>query len=220
MSDYQIKVGPRSKLADGVDVELRGDSTGAQVVTDAHGRYHEGAVRRQLYTLDSDAVTLAAANTTKGAMGTAKFINGFWNPPGSGFNASILRARISVTSGTPTGPFCFNYFPTQLNVTSAATGTIRSTVLSSQAASQSAMRPMVGVILAVLPADTEALIQSMCIGGPAAIAAGAAINSISEEIAGEIIVPPGVLFGIMQVGASTTLVQSTLTWEECAILAT
>lgn len=213
MSDYQQKVGPRNG-ADNTDLELRGDRTGSQVVTDAHGRYHEGAVRGVVFTLDSDSVTLAAANATKGALATLKFINGFWNPPNSGKVCSILRATVATVSGTPAGPYFYNFIPNMSTVSSASTGTVRSMFLGSAAAS--IVRPQVNVALAVLPADTTTTgIQLGTLGGPSAVAATGVISSVAEEVAGAIIVPPGTLFGITCVGAGTShVVQSTLVWEE------
>lgn len=213
MPDYQGKVGPRV-ASDTTDIELRSDRTGAQVVTDAHGRYHEGAARGQIFSLDSDAVTLASANTTKGALGTLKFIVGFWNPPNSGKVCSILRATVATTSGTPAGPYFYNFVPNMSTVSSASTGTVRSMYLGSAAAS--VVRPQVNVALAVLPADTTTVgIQLGTLGGPAAVAATGTVLSVAEEVAGSIIVPPGTLFGITCVGAGTThIVQSTLVWEE------
>ena len=57
-----------------------------------------------LYSIDSGSVTIAAAHTTKGAVGTIKFVNGFWNPTTSGVNAIIQNVTGSMVSGTPVGP--------------------------------------------------------------------------------------------------------------------
>jgi hypothetical protein len=216
MSDLQ-RVGPVPG-GTGTPVPFTAGITGASRVADAHSRYMQSCLEGRVFIMDSDSVTLAAANATKSAMGTAKFINGFLNPRNSGVNAVILIASIATVSGTPAGPFFYNFYPIVGNLSSAVTGTIRSAFLASTATG-SKMTPQTGVVLATTPADTTALTQLSTIGGPAAIAAGAGVYSVADEVAGRIIVPPGFLFGIMCAGAGTThIVQSTLQWEEVPAL--
>jgi hypothetical protein len=200
--------------SDGTTGPMRADKTGATVVSDGHGKYTEPALRNTIYSLDSDSVTLAAANATKGALGTVKLVNGIYNPPGSGKNIVILGIKTATVSGTPAGPLFLNYL-CAVALSNAATGTVRSTFLSASNA-QSVAVPQVNVVLASnTPAATTALIQLETVGGPAAIAAGAGVNSTCEDVAGRIIVPPGCVFGITATGAGTThVVQSTIIWEE------
>jgi len=206
-------VGPLVKT-DGVAYSLRGDKQGATVVTDAHGKYHEAGSRGKIFMLDSDSVTLAAAHTTKSAGGTIKFVTGIYNPVGSGFNASIISSLVALVSGTATGPFVYNHFFTAgVVATSAASGTIRSALLGSG----SVMPPQVNAAITLTGSATTAFTQTALLGGPAAIAAGAGINSVYDEVAGRIIVPPGAIFGICQVGASTAVAQATMWWEEVAV---
>lgn len=203
--------GERS-VASGVSGPLRLNPHSALVVAQGDGRYGELARLGQVFSLDSDSVTLAATHTTKSALGTATFINGFFNPPDSGVIAEILFVSLMVTSGTPTGGFVWNYFETN-RVSSALTGTIRNGILG-LAPAGSRMSPLVNVAIVTVPADTTNLIQSGVLGGPAAVAAGAGIYSVQDDIGGRIQVPPGVGLGLMQIGASTALVQSTITWRE------
>ena len=194
----------------------RADKTGALVVTSGHGEFTEACANNTVYAIDSDTVTIATANTTKGVLGTIKFINGFYNPINSGKNAAVLAAIVATISGTPAGPLFYNMFVGK-QPTNSETGTIRSLLLGQS--NQSAMRPHVGVVLAVLPADsTSAAVQIGVVGGPAASAVGAGMYSICDNVNGKIIVPPGVLFGLAAVGAGTShVVQSTLVWEEIPI---
>src|SRR3954469_21105659 len=83
--------------------------SGAQRVADAHARYMQAVLEGRVFISDSDSVTLAAANATKSAMGTAKFINGFLNPAGSGKNVALWKTVIATVSGTPAGPFFYNH---------------------------------------------------------------------------------------------------------------
>lgn len=180
------------------------------IVADGSGRYEDLALNGELFISDSDSVTMAAANTTKTALATAKFINGFFNPQNSGKNAIIQSVNCSVVSGTATGPFVFNFIQ-GVTATNTVTGTIRNALLGGPS---SGMTAETGVILTVSGGATTALVQCYTIGGPAASAVGAGIHSVTEDVAGKIVVPPGTLFGIMQVGAATAVVQTTLTWRE------
>lgn len=214
MTVSELQIGPQT-AADGSTRTLRGDKTSAGVVTDGHGRYVEPTYRGGVYSLDSDSVTLAAANTTKGALGTIKLVNGFYNPVGSGKLACILAARVTSVSGTPAGGFFFNYI-TGITVNSATTGSVKSAYLGGSASS--AMLAAVNVVLTALGAPTTAMVQLESIGGPAAIAAGAGEYDAFTPVDGRIIVPPGAVFGIAATGAGTThIVQSTLVWEEIAL---
>lgn len=209
-------VGGRSgpvAIADGQSSAVRQDKSAALVNTEAHGRYQEPTYRGNVFLLDSDAVTLAAANTTKSAIGgLAKFINGFHNPNGSGKLAVILNANVSTVSGTPAGPYFWNY-TCGISDSATLTGTVHSAFLNTGAGA-SAMSARVNVALTAF-ANAPALTQLATLGGPAAIAAGAGMYNVTEDVAGRIIVPPGCDFGLMAVGAGTShVVQSTIAWEE------
>lgn len=185
-------------------------------VVQAHAPYAQASLESRIYYLDSGSVTLAAANVTATAMATAKLINGFYNPANSGRNALIVAAHVATVSGTPGGPFFWNYTPLGTAPTNTGTGTIRSAVLGGAAGSW--MTPEVNVVLTTNPASTVALTQLGVMGGPAAIATGAGMYDAWDEPAGRIVVPPGVLVGIMALAAGTThIVQSTIIWEEVPV---
>jgi hypothetical protein len=214
MGLFDLWVGPRI-ATDGSPLNPRALRNGGMAVGDVAARYQEQAFRGNGFWLDSDSVTQAAAHNTKGALGTVKFINGFYNPTGSGKNAVIWTANVGMVSGTAGGPYFYNYL-TGVVISSASTGTIRAALLGAAAAS--VMVPMVSVVLAsATPTATANLLQLGMLGGPAAIAAGAGINSIQDEVAGRIIVPPGCVFGICGLGSATPVLQSTLTWDEIPV---
>lgn len=194
--------------------------SGALRIADAHARFHESSVARRRFLMDSDSITAAAAHATKGALATVKFLNGFYNPAGSKVLAVIERAKVATVSGTPAGPYFYNYI-TDLVINSAATGTIRNAYLMSPTSSNSgsSMTPQTNVVLAAIGGPTTALTQLGVLGGPAAIAAGAGLYSADDLVDGAIIIPPGTLFGICATGAGTShVVQSTLQWEEVPLL--
>jgi hypothetical protein len=208
----ELAVGPLVNSGDSTRTIARGGKQGDAIVSELHGKYYEQAVRANTFSLDSDTITLASTTVTKSAMGTAKFINGFYNPTDSGVNAVILSAvlgTVSVTTGG--GPFFYNVL-TGLTITSASTGTIRRRLVSGAAASK--MTPQVFVALVASGAPTTALVQLAVMGGNmgAAVAIG---TTQTDDVAGSIIVPPGAIFGLMSAGAgSSHVIQTTLTWEE------
>lgn len=213
--DLSGKVGPLV-IADGASSAVRLGKAGEQVVQELHGRFYEQNYRGNVYSLDSDSVTLASANATKSAGGTIKLINGFWNPTGSDVNAVILKTLISTVSGTPAGPLFYNFFPTAAPVSSTPTGTIRQGITGRSSGSK--LTPLVNVVVSVAPADTSNFIQHAVVGGPAAIAAGAGNYSVADVPEGVIIIPPGVIFGLTCTGAGTShVVQTTMWWEEVPI---
>ena len=166
--------------------------------------------------MDSDSVTLAAANATKSALGTVKLVNGFFNPLTSGKNCVIIAAHVATVSGTPAGPYFWNFI-NGVTVNSAATGTIRSALLGS--VYTSVVTPQVNVAVTVIGGATTALTQFSVMGGPAAIAAGAGLYDAYDEVDGGIVVPPGTLVGITATGAGKShVVQSTIRWKEVNVI--
>ena len=188
-----------------------------QLKTDLRARYSQLNYRKQEFLIDSGSVTVASANATKGSLGTLQFINGFWNPPNSGLNAEIIAAGMALISGTPAGPLVWNYIPNPGIVSSTPTGTIQAGVLGSS--TPSGMKPMVNVALVVQPANTAtAATQLAPLGGQAASAAGAGVNSLETEYAGRIIVPPNTLVGLTSWGTGTThIVDAWIVWQEVPV---
>lgn len=201
--------------ADGTNPPLRQGKAGELIVSELQPRFYEQNYRGNLFMLDSQSVTIAAAHATKTAMATAKLINGFYNPANSGKNAILVSANVATTSGTPGGAFLYNYFNLSPMITAAA-GTIVSGIVGGS--QKSAMTPQVSTVLTASDADTSALTQLGVLGGPAAVAAGAGVYNAFDAIDGKIIVPPGCCFGICSTATGTShVVQSTLVWIEALI---
>lgn len=206
---------PTSSVAANTQTPFPGDNLGAALVTELQARYSALCRYGAIYFLDSDAVTLAAANATKGAAGTIKLVNGFVNPFGSGVNAHILMVKSATVSGTPAGPLFYNAqtLSAGVTITSAATGTIRSAFVNTTAsATPNNITPQVNVVVTRSDSGTGAFTQIGVHGGPAAIAAGAGLYDDQDEVAGKIIIPPGTVFGLAATGAGTTHVVQTTIW--------
>lgn len=195
------------------------DKQGALLASELNARYYQLAYSGLLFSLDSDSVTLVAANSTKGAAATIRLANGIYNPVGSGRNAVILWVSSATVSGTPAGPLYYNAQSMgTATITNAATGTIRAAIQNTVSPGASSMVPEVNVVLTRSDAATTAFTQTGVHGGPAAIAAGAGTYQVLDEVAGRIIVPPGTVWGLAATGAGTThIVQSTIWWAEVPI---
>jgi hypothetical protein len=201
---------------DGSNPPFRQGKSAEMSVSQLQAPYFEQTYRGNLFILDSGSQTCVAASAAGQAMGTAKFLNGFFNPTNSGKNAVLVGANVATTSGTPGGPLLYEVTAGAGTITSAATGTIRSGLIGG--AAKSLMTPQVMVTLTALDADTTALVQIGTCGGPAAIAAGAGVYSCYDFIDGKIIIPPGYAFGICDTATGTShVVQTTLYWIEVAV---
>src|SRR5579859_3038527 len=90
------KVGsPATTIGDGVVSNLRFSKLQAAVVTDAHARFYEAAIRGKLFYAQT-AVTGVAPGTAIGT--TAAFA--FFMPKGSAVNAVVYQASLTYVSGT------------------------------------------------------------------------------------------------------------------------
>lgn len=212
----ELVVGPLTTSGDSSRISARAGKQGEAIISELHGKYYEQTARANIFSLDSPSITLASTTVSASAMGTAKFICGFYNPTDSGYNAVILSAllgTVSVTTGG--GPFLYNYL-TGLTITSAATGTVRRRSLSGVTGSK--MTPQNFVALVASGAPTTALVELGLVGGNlgAAVAIG---TTQTDDVAGSIVVPPGAVFGLMSTGAgSSHVVTATLVWEEVPIV--
>lgn len=199
-------------VKDGQNPTVRVGTTGEVIMSELHGKYYETTVRGNMFSLDSGAQTMAAATVTGAAAGTAKFLNGIYNPMGSGKLAAIVMSRVVNISGTPGTYYSYNAQSGILTTTSAATGTIQSGLIGST--TTSAMTPLVMVVLSN-GGGTAAMQQFAIQGGPGNLSSGTTNLCSDDMVDGRIIVPPGCLFGLMVGSAGTTWVlQSTLFWEE------
>lgn len=216
--DLVGRVGPTSNQ-DGIanPLQPRICRTGELMVSEVHPRYAEQAARDNIYILNSGSVTLASAHNSAGALGTIKFINGFYNPASSGYNAVIIAAAVQWAATADIPPnFNYNYFVGKAP-TNAVTGTIRGARLTSVGSGNSRMSPNCNVALAVLPADTSTTGTALGLLHCSYTNPTTQIGGVHDDVQGRIVVPPGTLFGITKVGTSVVVCESTLVWEEVPI---
>lgn len=203
--DSEAKVGLQ-KNADGNKSILRSDRTGAQVVTDGHGRYTEAVLRGNVFlahNVAAQAVSVALATTYTGLM--------LSNPHGSGKVLALLAAQFAISvaevavasqhliggwSATPVA-----------HTTPLAAPGIQNALLNGNSNSvakvdSAATIPTPGYLLPLRSGFTAG-----ALGGPG-------MGQIAD-LGGLIIVPPG---GFIGIGALTAITGfGALVWEELDI---
>ena len=199
----------------GVRKTIRGDLAVSEVL----GRYALDALNGNIYhaTNTGLGVTLAAANAIGAAVpaaGVAQPILGLLNPAASGVNLVINKAKIATLSGTPGGGFVIGFLPNSqaaLYTGSQSNKGVKAVTL--MASSQAVVIPNLAVT-----GTTVVFSELTQIGGPAAVAAGAGVYTAVEEVAGDLIVPPGCIVGIFAQAAGTThVVKAALQWAEVPV---
>lgn len=220
------QVGPR-QAADGAPLPSRLDKTGATVVTDAHGRFQEAALRGKLFSDGMALTSIANATFSTGTLGaTATPILGVWNPLNSGINLVILQARLQVvnTALQVTGPGAFMW------CTSFGNGAIST---GNAPLSRSTLQPvgsvakgLAGVALTALTNNLTVRESSGLGGGPVSnlstlqTAAGLMPFSTADvdNIDGGYIVPPGGVLALLCTTNPPVAISaaSSLLWEEIA----
>lgn len=196
-------------VANGVQAAMRGDSTGAGVFAQAHGEWADASVNSRVMVVSN-----AVAGVAPGTAFSATPPMALWNPPGSGFNLSILKATMGYVSGTlGIGQVYYAYWPSQTGVPS--TGTELTPICTSIGFPRGVGRAFTGSTLAgtVLVAKPAFLLPPML------ATSVFPITNIFDEVRGEFTVPPGAVFALQAIAAagSTPLVTFGLTWEEIPV---
>lgn len=196
------------------------DKQGSAVVLDGRGRYAEPTTQGLVYslTLTATSSTIAAGNIVAAAAAASTQF-GLINPVTSGKNLEIIKFGMGIISGTPAAGSLFHgYIPNITSLTAATSGTIRSNILGNTGSSALGWASAAG---AALTGSTQAAVTHRCADFAVTATAQAVANGpvrCIEEVAGDIIVPPGVMWLPLWSGAGTTLLNSySVTWIEVAV---
>jgi hypothetical protein len=182
------------------------------IMSENHGRYYEKNSRNGLFGVAWNAVTIAATHNTPLTAGTGTPITSIYNPIGSGVNISITKVIQHLTSGTPAGALVWNNVPLPQNIT-AASATPIAMLLNAPVASVAKTWTNTAVT------GSSAGLLLFPEGGFAAVAAGAGVNTLVTEHAGDLIIPPGSMLALCSYGTGTTHITSGLViWEEVSVL--
>lgn len=198
----ELKVGPRI-AADSAQIELRGDRTGSLVVSDSHGRYQEAALRGSLFF----AANQAGIATPVGLATASKNFT-LYNPAGSGRNLVLIDVVVQSQSDAASGGLYLvgNLTATQAAPVTNTAETVRNCLLGGPAG--------VGLVYNTTTlAATPVIIRPL--PGLVFTTSGMVLGYARDEVAGSIIIPPGIYISI-QGSAAFTLVCS-MTWEEVTI---
>ena len=198
---------------------LRGTVDGAVVGADGYPRYYEGTQRGELFTLTLGATTtgVAAGNLT-GAAAAASTQFGLINPATSTKNLVLVKFGMGVISGTPGAGPLFHGFITNIASLTAASpgGTIRSNILGGTSNSVAVAWSLAAG--SALTGSTQAVTTQRVADFSATNTAQAVANGhvkAIEEIAGELIVPPGVMWLPLWGAAGTSLLNGySIVWAE------
>lgn len=214
--------------SDGSVNPARADKTGATVMTDAHGRFQEAAIRGNLFSTGMTATSIANSTFTTGTLtATCTPVVGVWNPPGSGKNLVILQARLNVvvTAATATGAgaFVWAVSSNQSAITTGLTPFSRLSLAQSGSVAKgfanTALTGLSGSLVVMEGAAVNGgVIGNFSMVGTAAGFVTPPTPATIDNVDGAIIVPPG---GVLALLATTTPVAisaaSSLLWEEVAI---
>lgn len=187
--------------------------SGAQRTQDAHGRYNDPATRQAIYSLTTAVagVTVAAGHI----IGAGTPLVGIYNPTGSGKMLSILRVTCSTNSGTMgAGGFAWGYMnapTTTITTASGGTELNRSTFQAGGSGVRTYAAVAVTGFVSVLARH---------IGAPTVGAVAANGNqTVYEETAGSILVPPGTALGVFAALAGTSpIVNAMMEFEVLPLL--
>ncbi len=202
----ETKVGPRY-AADGTTLELRSGRSGEGVVADAHGRYQEAASRGNVYFACNQAgiaipvgLTTAAKNFT------------LYNPAGSGKNLVLLEITFAMTVQPSASPGAVmlvgNLTATQAAPATKTAETVRNALLGGPAG--------VGLVYNTTTlAATPVALRNICSIAWVTATVPTTISAVKDEVAGAIIIPPGIYVSVAATAACTA--QFSMTWEEILI---
>lgn len=197
--EIQGKVGYAGAPADGGILTLRLSRELGLAVGDAQGRYYEKASRGQSFIASTAAAGIAhgSALTATGALMLA-------NPLGSGKNLSINRLVFGAVSGTlGVGQlwWCVGANPAALPAeTTAAT---RQGALLNNSSANDVAKAYSGVSLTTVPV----VVRPTAIGYEGVVVATAETSFLPpqiEEVAGELVVPPGFFVAVEGIGTAGT----------------
>lgn len=205
--------------SDAGQLTLRLDQTRALVVTDAHGRLREAAMRGKLYTgmTAIGGTTVVAGNNSPIAAAAASILS-LYNPLGTKVNLSLLRTILFYVSGTPAaGGWVYNYGFSQ-NITAVQNnGGVAGAAPVSGLVSGLSGTGKIYTQTALTGSGAQILYRP--IGGTALFAGALAATTpglgVVEQVDGEIEAPPGGVVSVASPGTGTTLiVGACFVWEE------
>jgi hypothetical protein len=199
--------------ADGTSQQSRAGKTGEQIVSQAHGKYYEGASRGNVYSACVPAATGVAPGTALGA--TAAFA--LQNPKGSGKRLAIKKVSAGYVSGTLGAGAVFHCANTNPAAAQVTGGTAVTPTNNDLGAANNSVA--VCQFNTTLPATPTAL-YPFCNLGAEVAATAVQPQTVTEDVDGAIVVEPGCCWSLEAVAAagSSPLMTFGVVWEEVPIV--
>ena len=215
MSVGEIRVGEQYGN-DGTYLEERASKNGALTSSNAQGFYYENTSRGRIFSMVLPAwTTTIAAGNINAAAAAASTQFALWNPVGSGVNLSILKFGVFPISGTAPVAGVFHSKGSAPTVASSAAFPVSCNLASNGNAATKAgyMSSAAGATLTGGGALT--LIRAADLFITAGTAANLQGGKIVEQVDGDIVIPPGMMWVPTWTAAGTTFLGGySITWEE------
>lgn len=212
-------VGVRTEADGHTDGPMRIGRQGDSIVSQGHGAYHEATSRGQVYSLVLPATsTGVAAGNIQGAAAAAATQFALLNPANSGKSYSLLKFGMGVISGTPgAGPMFHAYIPNISTISAASPGgAARNNLVGGPAGSAIPWALAAGSALTGGQAPVTLRVADFSSTGTAQASVGE-LKAV-EEIAGDIVIPPGMGWVPMWGAAGTSLLNAySITYEEVPV---
>lgn len=210
--------------AEGTQVNLRQARTGELVATQAHPAYYEQTSRGSIFTLSvtTSAATIGAGNALNAGAGPASGGTthmALWNPVGSGVNLNLLKFTSAPISGTPTaGPIHHTVMAFGLPALTASVGTAYNNLVGGKSPVARYVSSAAGTALTGSSVPVVFRTAHVSYSGAAFAAAAGPTATLVEDLAGDVVIPPGYGWVPCYTGVGTTfLCTFGITWEEVPI---
>lgn len=220
-TELEQVVGATSRGDGFTDGPVRIGRTNEAIISDGQGRYYEMVRVGAVFTLILAATTTGvAAGNIVAAAAAASTQFALINPITSKFNLQLLKFGMGVISGTPgAGPIFHGYIPNVSTITVAsAGGTIRSNLLGYTGNSVATPWALAaGSAITGGQAPVTFRVADFSATNTAQAIANGHVRAI-EDIAGEIVIPPGTAWLPLWGAAGTSVLNGySITWAEVPI---
>ena len=212
--------------SDGVQNNIRQGRTGEVIASQAHARFYEQTSRGQVFTVVQTAITsnvaqghtLVSANSAVQTNGTVNMA--LWNPVGSGVNLSLLKWTAAPISGTlPQAAGFHGVFVTGNPTNPTTADTSRGAYNNLVGGKQPIARYISSTSGTAITGGTAPVpVRVMNTAYQSTAFTQAAGASVTENIDGDIVIPPG--YGWVPLffnNYASFLASWSLTWEEVPI---
>lgn len=217
---HPIAYNEKQSVARGNTAKVRGDFSGAQVVSQTGtGRFGEAVLKGGVFTAVSPTLTLAASGGNLVGSTAAQATNTcLFNPVGSNVNLVLLRVSVSINSGTFAAGGVFHGVQTSQTIATSISGAAqgKACLVGSGAASQGYV--FTQGTQATLTGGGATVQLGPIAGTTATAAANGYLQPVVDEVDGAIVLQPGTAYQPLFAGVGTSVIYNvSYTWMEVPI---